>query len=51
MRAFLTFNSAFQILLGVAWMSHNEPGAIAEALDGYPERFRDGGGSLWLRRA
>lgn len=49
-RAFLSFNSAFQILLSVAWMSHYEPRALAEAINGYPARFPDGGGSLWLRR-
>jgi hypothetical protein len=49
-RAFLTFNSAFEILLGVAWMLQTEPRVLTEALDGYPERFRDGGGGLWLRR-
>lgn len=49
-RAFLTFNSAFEILLGVGWMSHFQPDVLAAALPGYPERYPDGGGSLWIRR-
>jgi hypothetical protein len=50
-RAFLTFNSAFEILLGVVWMSHFQPDVFAAALPGYPEQYPDGGGSLWIRRA
>ena len=49
-RAFLSFNSAFEILLGVAWMRQNEPSVLEEAIEGYPNRFLEGGGSLWLRR-
>jgi hypothetical protein len=49
-RAFLTFNSAFEVLLGVGWMSHFRPDVLAAALPGYPERYPDGGGSLWIRR-
>jgi len=50
-RAFLSFNSAFRILLGVAWMSHYHPEALAATIPGYPEKHRDGGGSLWIQRA
>ena len=49
-RAFLSFNSAFEILLGVGWLSQFHPAALAAALPGYPQDYRDGGGSLWLRR-
>lgn len=49
-RAFLTFNSAFEILLGVAWMSHFRSDVLASALPDLPEKYRDGGGSLWIRR-
>jgi hypothetical protein len=49
-RAFLAFNSAFQILLSVAWMSYYARDALSESIEGYPERFPHGGGSLWLRR-
>jgi hypothetical protein len=49
-RAFLTFNSVFEILLGVGWLSHVRPDALA-ALPEYPDLYPDGGGSLWLRRA
>lgn len=31
-RSFLTFNSAFEILLSVAWMSHFEPAVLGAAL-------------------
>jgi Methyltransferase domain len=49
-RAFLTFNSGYEILLGVAWMSHFHPDVLARSLPDYPEKYRDGGGSLWIRR-
>jgi Methyltransferase domain len=50
-RAFLAFNSNFEIMLGVGWMSYFQPDVLAMALPGYPERYPDGGGSLWIRRA
>jgi hypothetical protein len=49
-RSFLTFNSAFRILLGSGWMSHYRPDVLTAVLPGYPARYRDGGGSLWLQR-
>lgn len=49
-RAFLSFNSAFEILLGVGWMSNFRPDILGAALPGYPEVYPDGGGSLWIRR-
>jgi Methyltransferase domain len=49
-RAFLTFNSAFEILLGVAWMSHFQSDLLASTLPGFPKNYPDGGGSLWIRR-
>lgn len=49
-RAFLSFNSAFEILLGVGWMSCFRPDILAAVLPGYPEKYTDGGGSLWIRR-
>jgi predicted O-methyltransferase YrrM len=49
-RAFLSFNSAFRILLGVAWMAQLHPDAFAESIPGYPQQFQDGGGSLWIQR-
>jgi hypothetical protein len=49
-RSFLAFNSAFDILVGVGWMTHNHPEVLAEAIPGYPGMHRDGGGSLWIRR-
>jgi hypothetical protein len=50
-RAFLTFNSVFEILLGVGWMSYFQPNILAAVLPDYPERYPDGGGSLWIRRS
>jgi Methyltransferase domain len=49
-RAFLSFNSAFEILLGVAWMSHFHSDVLSSALPGFPGDYQDGGGSLWIRR-
>jgi hypothetical protein len=49
-RAFLTFNSAFEVILGVAWMSCFQPDILLRALPSYAERYPDGGGSLWIRR-
>ncbi len=49
-RAFLSFNSAFRILLGVGWMSHFRRDALASAVPGYPEKYAHGGGSLWIQR-
>lgn len=49
-RAFLAFNSAFRILLGVGWLSHHRPDVLAATLPGYPAAYPDGGGSLWIQR-
>jgi predicted O-methyltransferase YrrM len=49
-RAFLSFNSAFEILLGIGWLSQFRADVLISSLPGYPERYADGGGSLWLRR-
>jgi hypothetical protein len=49
-RSFLTFNSAFEILLGVVWMSHFRSDVLAAVLPGFPQDYHDGGGSLWIRR-
>jgi predicted O-methyltransferase YrrM len=49
-RAFLSFNSAFRVLLGVGYMSHFHRDVLAGWLPSYPEGYRDGGGSLWIQR-
>lgn len=49
-RAFLSFNSAFRIVFSVGWMSHYRRDVLGEVLPGYPERYPDGGGSLWIQR-
>jgi Methyltransferase domain len=50
-RSFLSFNSAFPIRLGVGWVSHYRPDVLAATVPGYPDKYRDGGGSLWIQRA
>jgi Methyltransferase domain len=49
-RAFLSFNSEFSILLSVVWLAHHHRDALIRALPAYPENYPDGGGSLWYRR-
>lgn len=50
-RAFMAFNSAFEILLGVGWMSQFRPDVLRAVIEDYPDKYADGGGSLWIRRA
>ncbi len=49
--AFLAFNSAFAVLLGVGSIRRREPDLLAAVLPRYPEAYADGGGSLWIQRA
>jgi predicted O-methyltransferase YrrM len=49
-RAFLAFNSAFRILLGVSWLNANRPDVLGEVLTGYPQAYGDSGASLWIQR-
>lgn len=49
-RAFLSFNSGFEILLSVAWLSQFHREVLTAALPEYPARYSDGGGSLWIQR-
>ena len=49
-RSFLSFNSAFEILLSVAWLSQFAPDVLEASLPGFPQEYGDGGGSLWMRR-
>lgn len=48
--AFLAFNSAFRIVLGVSWLSVNRPEVLAAVLPDYPGGYGDGGASLWIQR-
>lgn len=48
--AFLAFNSAFRVVLGVGWLSHYRSDLLASVLPGYPQDYRDGGESLSLQR-
>jgi hypothetical protein len=48
-QAFLAFNSAFEVVLGVGWAAAHEPERLAAAMPAWTPA--DGGGaSLWLRR-
>jgi hypothetical protein len=49
-RAFLGFNSAFEIMLSVAWLSQFRRDLLNASVPDYPIGYDDGGGSLWLRR-
>jgi hypothetical protein len=49
-RAFLTFNSAFRILLGVKWLEHYRSDLLAASVPAYPSRYEHSGGSLWIQR-
>lgn len=49
-QSFLAFNSAFEVLLGVAWLAHRHRAALVDAVPGGEQALRGGGGSLWLRR-
>jgi len=40
----------FEIVLAVAWMAHTHPELLASVLPSYPEKYANGGGSLWMRR-
>jgi hypothetical protein len=48
--AFLAFNSAYRVLLGIGWLSQFRPEVLRTALPGYPEKYQDGAGSLWIQR-
>jgi predicted O-methyltransferase YrrM len=49
-KAFLTFNSAFEVLLGARWMLQNASDAIERAFPGFARHREQGGASLWIRR-
>jgi peptidoglycan/LPS O-acetylase OafA/YrhL/predicted O-methyltransferase YrrM len=48
-RSFLSYNSAFEVLLGTQYMLENHPDAIANAFR-HSEGISRGGGSLWFQR-
>jgi len=50
LQSFLSFNSAFEIRAGVAWMNAHHRDVLAEAVPGYPTSTPDSGGSFWLQR-
>jgi predicted O-methyltransferase YrrM len=51
LKAFLAFNSAFEVLFGVQWMLQNEPVAIDRAFPGFGAYRERQGGALWIRRS
>jgi hypothetical protein len=50
-RAFMAFNSAFEVLLSAGWLVHFREDLLAEAIRGYPGTNERGGGSFWIRRS
>ena len=48
--AFLTFNAAFDVLVGAQYMLQNHPEALVQAFPGMQDQLARGGGALWLRR-
>jgi predicted O-methyltransferase YrrM len=49
-RAFLAFNSAFRVLLGVAWLSLTRSDVLAATFPEDPRQYEGSGGSLWIQR-
>ena len=49
-RAFLTFNSEFRVLLGVSWLGVHRADVLSATLPDYPAGYRDSGASLWIQR-
>jgi predicted O-methyltransferase YrrM len=49
-KAFLVYNSAFEVLFGVQWMLQNHPELVDEAFPGFAEHRERAGGALWLQR-
>jgi predicted O-methyltransferase YrrM len=49
-RAFLAFNSGYDIMFGVRWMLENHPELIDEAFPGFGGHRDRGGAALWIRR-
>jgi hypothetical protein len=49
-RAFLSFNSAFRIVLAVGWLSHERHDVLVATLPHYDPDYLGGGGSLWIQR-
>jgi predicted O-methyltransferase YrrM len=50
MHSFLTFNSEFEIELGVRYMVERNPEAVSAAFPGWIATPNHGGAALWLRR-
>jgi Methyltransferase domain len=51
LRSFLAFNDAFEVLLGVAWMTNFRPDVLTAAAPELGDPRQIGGGSLWIRRS
>jgi hypothetical protein len=49
-KAFLAFNSEFEILFGARWMLQNHPELVSEAFPNFLEHSDRGGAALWMQR-
>lgn len=49
-KAFLAFNSGFEVLFGVQWMLQNEPRLLEQAFPGFEHHRERAGAALWIRR-
>jgi hypothetical protein len=50
LRSFLSFNSEFEIVMGVRYMVNSHPDVLTEAFPGWPATSDPGGAALWMRR-
>lgn len=50
LQSFLSFNDAFEVVLGVAWLAHHHRELLVAGLPGGAAAMGDGGGSFWMRR-
>lgn len=50
-KAFLTFNSGYEVIFGVRWMLQNQPELIDRAFPGFSDHRDRSGGALWIRRS
>jgi Methyltransferase domain len=50
LHSFLAFNSAFEILLGVRYMSQLRPDELTEAFPDWRTTAQQGGAAIWLRK-
>jgi hypothetical protein len=49
-QSFLTFNWAFEVVLGVQWLVQNQPEAMEDAAPALAPILTKPGSSFWMRR-